>query len=129
MSEEAGNPSKPNPAELGKQGEQLAAEHMESLGLNVVHRNWRNRHLEIDLIAENATTVIFVEVKTRSFDYLEQPFEAVKKNKRTNLIKAADFYMRERDSDKEFRFDIISIVWTQKGPKLEHIEDAFYPTA
>jgi len=114
--------------ELGRLGEKLAAEYLVNLGMKVIVRNWRTGHLEIDIIAETEKEVIFIEVKTRNNDYLADPFEAVNRKKQRHLAKAAHIYMVDSNNDKSFRFDIISVIINQFGEKLEHIEDAFYPT-
>ncbi len=114
--------------ELGRLGEKMAVEYLANIGMNILARNWRTGHLEIDIIAETEKEVVFVEVKTRNSDYLADPFEAVNKKKQRYLAKAAHTFMLDSEKDKSFRFDIISIIINQFGEKLEHIEDAFYPT-
>jgi putative endonuclease len=69
-----------------------------------------------------------VEVKTRISNYLNDPALMVPLKKQKQIIKAADEYIKEHDIDMPWRFDIISIVVNSKERKIEHIEDAFYPT-
>jgi putative endonuclease len=71
---------------------------------------------------------VFVEVKTRTSDYLGDPAEAVGVGKQKHIIRAADAYIKGYDGDAEIRFDIIAIVMNQKSNRVQHIEDAFYPT-
>jgi putative endonuclease len=83
---------------------------------------------EIDIIAENENILVFIEVKTRSGNYLEHPNTAVTTSKQKTIIKIADQYIRRYNIDKESRFDIISIVKNNSEFEIEHIENAFYPT-
>jgi len=114
--------------ELGRQGEDMAVKFLSDLGLKILARNWRTGHLEIDIIAETAKEIVFIEVKTRVNDYLADPFAAVNRKKQKLLVRAADAYMQQSAIDKPFRFDIVSVIINQFEKKLEHIEDAFYPT-
>ena len=112
---------------LGKRGEDAATEYLAGKGYNIIARNKRYGHLEIDIIAEYKEMIIFVEVKSRSGTYFEQPFQAVTIKKQKKIIKAANIYIEENEIDLEARFDIISIVEENGKFKIEHIEDAFYP--
>jgi putative endonuclease len=83
----------------------------------------------VDIIAETGEFIVFVEVKTRSEDFLESPQDAVTRDKQRSLVLAADNYIRWHDIAKEVRFDVITVL--AKGQTLtieKHIEDAFYPT-
>ena len=112
---------------LGNKGEQAAAEYLAGKSYKILARNKRYEHLEIDIIAEHKDMIIFVEVKSRSGTYFEQPFQAVTKKKQKKIIKAANIYIEENEIDLEARFDIISIVEQNGKFQIEHIEDAFYP--
>lgn len=114
--------------QLGQEGEQAACDYLTGKGYRIRHRNWRYRHLEVDIIAETTDTVVFAEVKTRSGTYFEQPFQAVTKKKQRFLIEAANAYIEKYEIDLEARFDILSMVRKNKGFDIDHIEDAFYPT-
>ncbi|MBR6624776.1 MAG: YraN family protein, partial [Mailhella sp.] len=63
-------------ARTGAEGEDAAAAHLCRLGWKILDRNWRSRHLELDIVAEERDTVVFVEVKTRAEGGLQSPFEA-----------------------------------------------------
>lgn len=112
---------------LGNNGEDAAAKFLKNKGYVIKARNWRFGKLEIDIIAEHNEMIIFIEVKSRSGTYFEQPFQAVTKKKQKFIIKAANAYIESYEVDFEARFDIISIVEQNNKFKIEHIEDAFYP--
>jgi len=116
--------------ELGKAGEDFAASYLEHAGYGIIERDWRQGSRDIDIVArtEDGTTVVFVEVKTRSSDAIVRPEDAVDARKIRNLGRAADAYVKERVIWDELRFDLINIVGTApENFKLEHIIDAFNP--
>jgi|WetSurMetagenome_2_1015567.scaffolds.fasta_scaffold877298_2 putative endonuclease len=116
-----------NPKELGKKGEDLAKEFLINLNYSIIETNWRSGHLEIDIIAENASTIVFCEVKTRSSDKMGNPEDFVTIQKQRNMIKAANHFVLKKCINKEVRFDIISIIENRNGYKIQHIPDAFTP--
>ena len=116
--------------ELGKAGEDFAASYLEHAGYGIIERDWRQGSRDIDIVArtEDGTTVVFVEVKTRSSDAIVRPEDAVDTRKIRNLGRAADAYVKERAIWNELRFDLINIVGTApENFRLEHIIDAFNP--
>lgn len=115
--------------EIGNRGEELAQEHLRSIGYQILETNWHFHHYEIDIIARDQDELVIVEVKTRTGDRYEHPSEAVSNQKIRFLINAAEAYIFKTDSHLDTRFDIISIVIFGKNFQLEHIKDAFYPTA
>ena len=112
---------------LGKLGEAFAAEYLIKKGYQILERNWRSGHKEIDLIALENNTLVITEVKTRKSDEFGDPEIAVGRDKQQMLIRAAEAYVRYKHLDVDIRFDIISIVITDGEPMIEHIEDAFIP--
>lgn len=112
---------------LGNKGEDAAAEFLAEKGYAIKDRNWRFGKLEVDIIAQHDDTIIFVEVKSRSGTYFEEPFQAVTKKKQRFIIKAANEYIEKYEIDLEARFDIISIIEQNEKTHIDHIEDAFYP--
>ena len=116
------------PHELGKLGEELACDYLTSKGYQILERNWRSGHKEIDIIALADTTLVVVEVKTRKSDDYGDPDIAVGRDKQRMLIWAADSYVRYKNLNVDVRFDIISIVISDGEPEIEHIEDAFIVT-
>lgn len=113
----------------GSQGEQLACRFLEERGYEVLERNWRHGHHELDIIARHGLELVIVEVKTRTSDQYGQPAEAVKGGKRGKLVKAANAYVLANGTDLALRFDIVSVILHPAGtPYIHHITDAFYPT-
>lgn len=113
--------------EIGNEGEELACAYLETKGWTIVDRNYFFEHAEVDIVAFDDTTVVFVEVKLRSSTKFGQPMEYVTEEKVQNVFKAAEAWIFERKMDGyPMRFDIVGIV--QKGeeaPNFNHIEDAF----
>ena len=113
-------------AEIGSAGEKIAALYLEKKGYKILRRNYRVKGGEIDIIAENDDIISFVEVKTRSVDYISDGFEAVTKSKQKLIIKAAAEYFYRCGSDKQPRFDVVSIVLDgKKVVGFNYITDAF----
>ncbi|RLD40472.1 MAG: endonuclease [Bacteroidetes bacterium] len=115
--------------ETGILGEQLAVDYLSKNGYHILERNWRFSHLEIDIIALKDNCLVFVEVKTRSVDYLVEPELTLSKKQQGFIIRAANAYIGSHEYDMEARFDIISIVIHPEGHELKHIDEAFYPYA
>lgn len=115
-------------AALGPRGEDMAAGYLSRKGYVIRNRNWRSGRTEIDIIAENSKYIVFVEVKTRSSDYSVHPSEAVNVPKQRTIINAASNYINRYEITKEARFDIITLISSEAGYNLDHIENAYYPT-
>ena len=116
--------------ELGKWGEQYAADYLQSIGYDIIERDWRIGHRDIDIIARtgDGTTVVFVEVKTRTSDVVTKPDDSVDIKKIRNIGYAANNYIKTKGIVDEVRFDIISIIGNNKeNAQLEHIIEAFNP--
>lgn len=113
--------------EFGKLGEELAVNYLIGKGYKILERNWHNIHKEIDIIARDGKFLVIVEVKTRQTDEYGDPDIAVTKKKQRMLIAAANAYLLYKGLDIETRFDIVSIVFKDGEPVIEHIEDAFLP--
>ncbi len=111
----------------GKKGEDAAVEHLQGKGYQILERNWRVGHLEVDIIASSDSFLVIVEVKTRKSDAFGEPEEFVDLQKQRNLIRAAAVYAERRGIRKEIRFDIISVTSQDGGFSVRHIEDAFKP--
>lgn len=113
---------------LGQAGEEEAVKYLEEKGYKILMRNWKAGKHEIDIIAETNDFIVFVEVKTRSEDYLLDPSEAVTREKQRSIIFAADTFIKRYNIDKESRFDIITVIKKGSSFHTDHIENAFYPT-
>lgn len=113
--------------ELGKKGEQLAVSFLRQKQYEILHCNWTWGRREIDIVARQGDTIVFVEVKTRSSQSFGMPEEAVHHRKAEHLLLAADRYLEQYDlQPSAIRFDIISITATAAGPQeIVHLEDAF----
>jgi putative endonuclease len=110
---------------LGSKGENLAAAFLKKKGYKILSRNYKTPFGEIDIVAKDGETLVFVEVKTRADKSFGEPFEAVNCRKREKLRKVALSYLKNCcKNDLPSRFDVMSI---QAGDKneVEHIIDAF----
>nr|WP_302195881.1 YraN family protein [uncultured Prevotella sp.] len=116
--------------DLGKWGEDEAALYYEDRGYEILERDWKVGKRDIDLIAltEGKDTLVFVEVKTRQNNDLQEPEEAVDVKKMRNLAIAANAYVKLHGLDMDVRFDIISVIGKCSCVEsIECFEDAFNP--
>jgi len=112
--------------ELGKRGEALAVGELKKLGYKIVETNYRCRLGEIDLIAREGKSLVFVEIKTRRYKPLGYAKEAVHPRKQRQISKAALTYMKQKRLDgARARFDVVAISLTSEGAKIEVIKNAF----
>ena len=113
-------------AEIGALGEQLAVEHLTSLGLAVLDRNWRCRYGELDVIAaDDATrTAVFVEVKTRTSDHFGGVEQAVTPDKVRRLRRLAGLWLAGQDGSwAAVRIDVIGVrIGRQRTPEITHLQ-------
>jgi putative endonuclease len=114
---------------LGGRGENVAAKFLRNQGFKIIERNFRCPMGEIDIIARDGNTLVFVEVKTRKYDD-PTPEDQVNGFKRNQLTKAAKFFlMRYGVPQPDSRFDVVAIVWpTGREPIIRHTPDAFEAT-
>ncbi len=112
--------------ETGKDGEVFAREFLIKREYTVLETNWHWHHYELDIIAVKDNELVIVEVKTRSENFLLSPEVSVDNKKIRRIVSAADAYVRNYNIDLPVRFDIITLVKTERGYRVEHIEDAFY---
>ena len=108
----------------GTKGENLAAEFLEKKGFEIVARNFRHKHAEIDIIARRDNWIIFVEVKTRRSDAFGEPEESVNDFKGKKIFEAAEEYVFSRDWRGHIRFDIVSVKLKEEETEIVHFEDA-----
>ena len=112
--------------QLGKRGEQMAEEYLLQHGYQVLHRNWRHSHYEIDLIAVKNEVLHFVEVKLRSSKKFGLPEQNVKKKKFQSLLLAADEFLFQNRQYRHVQYDILSInVAKNTEPEFFLIEDVY----
>jgi putative endonuclease len=114
--------------DLGRQGEDLAADFLVKKGYRILEKNWRQWRNELDIIAMDGKFLVIVEVKTRQSTVFGEPETAVTRDKQRTLIRAANAYIRSKHIENEVRFDIISVIISKTSEQIHHIEDAFYPT-
>ena len=95
--------------EKGEAAERRAEDYLKSLGLVIVERNFRTRFGEIDLVARDGETVVFVEVRFRSSNAFGLPQETVDAAKRRRIIRTAQAYVQSRRLDAPLRFDVVAL--------------------
>ncbi len=113
--------------QLGRWGENLAATYLESIGYQILARNWRSRRGEIDLIAQIGESIIFVEVKTRRGTAYGLPEEALTAAKAQQVMVLAEEYLTQHDlNDVDWRIDLVAVELDRHGKLLrcEHIPNA-----
>jgi putative endonuclease len=115
-----------NKRNKGTIGEDVAVEYLKKKGYNILQRNYRFNHGEIDIIAEDGNVLVFVEVKARRSKKFGEPEDAVTPRKRDKIRATADGYLFENNiDDKECRFDVLAIVYECDKVVIRHIIDAF----
>ncbi|MCL2533988.1 MAG: YraN family protein [Nocardiaceae bacterium] len=112
---------------LGAMGEALAAERLTASGMRILDRNWRCRHGELDLVAVDGDTVVFVEVKTRSGLGFGSPAEAVTYAKQRRIRMLAQRWLSESERHwPHVRFDVVSVlVDRRRDPEVTHLVAVF----
>ena len=113
---------------LGAEGEKAAVDFLISKGLIIRERNWRFRHLEVDIIAESAGGCLhIVEVKTRATDLHFSPLQAITKAKIMHLVNAARAYMGYYQLKREVQFDVVAVVGNPGNFQIAYYPRCFYP--
>ena len=111
--------------EFGQTGEQMAARFLTDLGYIILEHNYRRGHLEIDIIALDGDELVVIEVKSRGYDAIMRPEDAVGHEKRMNMIRLANQFVKSHGRKENVRFDIVAIVKNEHGVELNHIKNAF----
>jgi putative endonuclease len=112
---------------LGRAGESLAARELERRGYRLLTRNWRCPAGEIDLIAEQGDTLVFVEVRTRRGDERGTPQESITPAKQAKLIEVALTYLQQQAAeDRDWRIDVVAVELSPRGElrRIDVIENA-----
>ena len=114
---------------MGERGENLAARHLQSRGYKIIVRNFRCELGEIDIVARDGKTLVFVEVKTRSYDD-PAPADQVNATKMHQLTKAAKIFLsRYGTPQPPARFDVVAVLWPNgREPIIRHTPHAFEAT-
>jgi len=112
---------------LGMWGEDQAVEYLQRQGMKILERNFTTRVGEIDIIAKDRSSLVFVEVKTRRSNAFGSPQEAVNARKQRQIVRTANWYLQNHPCGKlQPRFDVIAIL-CQSGvdAQITHIPNAF----
>ncbi len=117
-------PSKPQI--LGERGESLAAWYLRQEGYKIIEQNYRSHLGEIDIIAKEKKTIVFVEVKSRRSVRYGSPKWAVTPKKQRKISMVALHYLKAtRQTDVKARFDVVAITSNRDEPQIEIIKNAF----
>lgn len=112
--------------EFGTDGEDLAVNFLDRQGIQVIEQNFRGRNGEVDIIALDKKTVCFIEVKTRRSLQYGAGYESVVARKQQKIMKTALLYLKIKGwSERDFRFDVVSILWGGPEPEIEYLKGAF----
>lgn len=111
--------------QLGKWGEDVAAAYLREKGYTILHRDWKSGHRDLDIVAMQGSTIVFVEVKTLQNTAFADPVESVDYRKLMNLRRAMNHYMNYFHIACEARFDIVSVTGSlgTANPHIEHFVD------
>jgi putative endonuclease len=113
---------------LGIDGETMACEELEKLGYAIIERRYRTRFGEIDVIANDRGTVVFVEVKTKTDSSFADPVESITKQKQRRLVSMAEQYAAYNALDRTpCRFDVVTVDVSVAPAKVTVYKDAFRP--
>ncbi len=111
-----------NKTQIGRKNEKKAAEYLKSLGFEILKTNYSTRYGEIDIIAKQDKTVVFVEVRSRKNLSYGYPEESINEAKINRIKKTAEIFLLDfQESFEDVRFDLISVI----NQSIRHIQDAF----
>src|SRR5262245_22769103 len=113
---------------LGRRGERAAERFLRRLGYKIVARRERGHFGELDLVAVDGSTVVFVEVKTRTSHDAGHPAESVGPEKQARLTRLALVYLKRHELlEYPARFDVLAVTWPPQAskPRIDHIKSAF----
>ena len=110
---------------IGAAGEKEASKYLQSKGYQIITNNYRSRFGEIDIIAKDKDTIVFIEVKTRSSSNFGSPADSVNYHKLRKLIKTSQFYV-SRFNISDYRFDVIEVSLQDGGFYVNHLENVTF---
>jgi putative endonuclease len=116
---------------LGDRGERVAVRFLKQQGCRIIAKQYRNTYGEVDIIAQDGSTMVFVEVKTRTSANDGQPFEAVDLRKQEKITRVALAWLKQHGRlEQPARFDVVSILWPddKREPQIQHFRNAFEAT-
>lgn len=113
--------------EIGPRGEAMACAHLEQNGYEIVERNVTTPYGELDAVARDGETLVFVEVRTRSDEDTGSPLESVTPRKQRQIARSAEFYAAQTGQiEAVMRFDVVGITWAGEGEaNIELVRNAF----
>ena len=113
--------------QVGETGERLAAQFLQQKGYTILEQNYYVRGGEIDIVAQNDDTLVFVEVKCARSHAFGPPETWVDERKQQRLGLASDIYLQRNDiEDMDCRFDVIAVDLSHNPPTIRHLENAFW---
>ena len=111
---------------FGEQGEALAVRRLKKEGYKIIETNYRTQLGEIDIIAKDCDTIVFVEVKTRNSVHFGSPKWALTPKKQKKISMVALYYLKTTNQENaRARFDVVAIVTNRDKPQIEIIKNAF----
>ena len=121
-------------ATVGRKGEEEASSYLARLGHRILARNWRNGHLELDIISLLGNELHIVEVKSRVAPVMAEPEQNVRRDKQRRMVAAANAFLHSAErkalpADLEIIFDVMSVVFFRNGAdfEIEYYPNAFIP--
>lgn len=117
--------NKPSKRDIGKKGEKIAIDYLKQQDYKIITQNYNSKVGEIDIIAQEKETLVFIEVKYRSNINYGLPSEAINYRKIQHICRTAQWYLNQHKWDKDVRFDVIEIIEQNGLYKIELIRNAF----
>ncbi len=110
----------------GRKGEDLAAAYLERAGYEIIERNYRCAFGEVDIVAREGDSLVFVEVKSRRSESFGEPELAVGRDKQKKIVRVSlDYLQKKRGLSVSARFDVVTVKMLPGGTRIELIRDAF----
>jgi putative endonuclease len=111
--------------QIGRRGEDIAVTYLNNKGYKIIERNWRCPTGELDVIAEDGSTLVFVEVRTRSGVRFGSAAESITPAKQSRLIELAQAYLQaQANATQAWRIDVVALQLGPGLPQVKHIENA-----
>ncbi|MDX1994158.1 MAG: YraN family protein [bacterium] len=119
-------PSPKSTQDTGRRGEALAAAYLLENGYVILTRNWRSPKGELDIVAKQGETLVFVEVRTRHSLTTETAFASILPAKRTHIVSAVHGYLQQHQLESApWRVDVVAVALPYRAsPIIDHVEDA-----
>jgi putative endonuclease len=111
--------------DFGNEAETQARDYLVAKNYTILAQNYRYLKAEVDLIARQNNSIVFVEVRARNHDFVVSPLESISKKKIKLLVMAANHFTENFTENIEVRFDVVSIIAYPTERQIEHIQDAF----